>query len=172
MALFRFNGVLAKGRGLLLQACCMADEINLEAGDEAENVIAGKKNQQQSNRSDPRQQMRGGDTYYGENNSQQWITAQILDHAQQLRELTRLLDDIPYKISRLENKVDIQVEKIKKLEDLEVVVRKEEVIIRPVPPPDAANVPTRILLIVLVFAFVFLVAVVSYLVYLQAVANA
>ena len=159
----------------------MADEITLDAGDNAENVNVGKGNQQQSNRSDPRQNMRSGNNYYGgdnHNESQIWLQAQITDHTNQLREhagklleLRFLTNDLPNKIIRLKEAVDTQEYKIKRLEELEVVVRRYDVVVRPIAPPDSAILSTRTLLIVLLIAFVVLVAAVIYLIYLQAVAN-
>ena len=159
----------------------MPDNIDLEAGDEAENVIAGRGNNQQAHRSDPRQNMRSGNNYYGggnHNGDQIWLQAQIADHTNQLREhagrlleLRFLIDDLPNKVIRLKDKVDDQTEKIKDLENLEVVVRKDDVVVRPITPPDAVILSTRSLLIVLLIAFVVLVAAVIYLIYLQAAAN-
>lgn len=155
------------------------DEISSETGDNADTSATGKGNQQSRQQANPRQNMRGGDTYYGGDNSQQWIVVQILDHAQQLRELTLRLDDLPNKFLKLERRVDNQDDnqdeqddRVKRLEDLEVVVRKEEVLIRPVAPPDATNLSVRTLLIFLVIAFVVVMAAVIYLVYLQAVSRA
>jgi len=159
----------------------MSDEINLEAGDNAADVVAGRGNQQSRQQSDPRQNMRSGNNYYGgdnHNGDQIWLQAQITDHTNQLREhagrlleLRFLIDDLPNKFIRLKDKVDDQVEKIRDLENLEVVVRRDDVVVRPIAPPDSAILSTRTLLIVLLIAFVVLVAAVIYLIYLQAVAN-
>jgi len=160
----------------------MADEISLEAGDEAENVVVGRGNQQSRQQSDPRQNMRSGNNYYGGDNhngdQKIWLQAQIADHTNQLREhagrlleLRLLIDDLPNKFIRLKDKVDDQTEKIKDLENLEVVVRRDDVVVRPITPPDAVILSTRSLLIVLLIAFVVLVAAVIYLIYLQAAAN-
>ena len=147
------------------------DEVNLTAGDNAEDVVAGRGNQQSHQQANPNQNMRSGNNYYGGDNSQQWLIAQILDHGNQLLALTLRLDDLPNRFQRLKETVDIQVDKVDRLEKLEVVVRKEEVVIRPVPPPDSAILSTRTLLIFLLIAFLFLVVSVIYLIYLQAVAN-
>jgi len=157
------------------------DDVNLTAGDNAEDVVAGRGNQQSRQQADPRQNMRSGNNYYGADNhngDQIWLQAQITDHTNQLREhagkileLRLMIDNLPNRFIRLKDTVDIQVEKIKELENLEVVVRKDDVVVRPITPPDSVTLPTRTLLIMLVIAFIVLVAVVSYLVYLQAVIN-
>lgn len=157
----------------------MADETNLDAGDNAEDVIAGKKNQQHhtEQRSDPRQSVRGGDTYYNaanQDNEQRWITNQILDHAQQLRELTFRLDDLPNKFAKLEIRVEKQDdrqgawgERVTKLEDLEVIVRKESIVIQPAAPPNSTNLSMRTLAIGLIVVALAILTAVGYLIYLQ-----
>jgi len=159
----------------------MADEITLEAGDNAENVNVGKGNQQSHQQANPNQNMQSGNNYYGgdnHNGDQIWLQAQITDHTNQLREhagklleLRLLTNDLPNKFIRLKEVVDTQEYKIKRLENLEVVVRRDDVVVRPIAPPDSAILSTRMLLIVLLIAFVVLVAAVIYLIYLQAVAN-
>lgn len=147
----------------------MADEIHLDAGDNASDVVAGKGNQQSRQQANPRQTMRGGaNNYYNGDNSQQWIIAQILDHAQQLRELTRRLDDLPNKFIELKGRFDVQVEKVERLEDLEVVVRKEDVVIRAATPPEATTISNRTLTLALMIISFLLLSGLLYLIYIQA----
>lgn len=158
----------------------MSDETHLDAGDAATNAAAGKGISQNHNAQSvhPRQNMRGENNYYNGDNSQSWIVSQINDHAQQIRELTYRLDDLPNKLYRLEGRVDVQTDKltsqgerVRKLEDVEVVIRKDEVIIKPITPPVSLDVPMRTLTFSLIIIGFLIFCAVVYLVYLQAGAH-
>jgi hypothetical protein len=140
----------------------LADEINLEAGDAAENVNAGKRNVQQNprqqSRSDPSQNQRGGDMYVSQQDGSQWVIAQILDHAQQIRELAYRLDNLPAKFAELK-------EQVQKLADVEIIVSPSAVVIKPTPPPDAITLSSRMLLRILIISGVIIAGLVVYLIY-------
>lgn len=125
------------------------DDINLEAGDEAENVIAGKRNRQE--RIDPRQTVNfQGDTG-GSDITRIWI--ELGRHGQDINTLIRQMDDLPARV--------------RDLEKTEVVIRTRanadpEIVIRPAP-----QFSTRTLLIVLVTALAIIIALVAFLVYWQ-----
>lgn len=144
----------------------MSDRIDLETGDSAEDAIAGKSNtiNRTEQRNQPRQNQRGGDTYVSSQDSQQWLIAQILDHAQQLRELTYRLDDIPNEFNKFKVKVETQGDSIKRLQDLEVVVTPSEILIRK--PPDSATLPMTTVYI-LFGGFLLIVIILVSLLYLR-----
>lgn len=152
----------------------MADETNLETGDNAEDVIAGKKNQQQrtEQRSDPRQSVRAGDTFISgsSDSSIQMIWYRIIEHGQQIRDLISEMDDLPEKVRELKNQIEAQKNTLEKLKELEVIVRKEEVVIRtqlpPVPkPPESLNISIRTLFVTLVIIGIFIALAVGFLVW-------
>lgn len=127
------------------------DRTEADVGDDAGQAAIGKGNQQQSsdNRSRPRQDMRGGDTYFGKPDDMQvWV--RLLDMAAQIREITAQMD---------------------RLERTEVVVRPgPEVVIRPstpAPVPDSVNLSVRVIFAILILALVLVVALVVVLIFLR-----
>jgi hypothetical protein len=136
------------------------DEIDADVGDAAENIVVGKKNRQASQRSDPRQTVNVDSS----SSNDGWIRNEILSHGAQIRELAYRLDDIPNKFQALQADV-------KKLQDVEITVRPDTVVIKPVTtPPQSLNLSMRALLVVLIVAL-FIVIVLVGLLYWQ-VANA
>lgn len=115
-------------------------------------------------RDDQRYSQRSGNNYYGnDGGSQQWIIAQIMDHAQQIRELTRRLDDLPNKFVRLKAVVDDQVDKVKDLEEIEVLVDKEYTTVRQ-PPPHAVTISEQTLMLMLLVVVAVIAILVLYLI--------
>lgn len=153
----------------------MADKISADIGDDASGVAAGKginQSRQQANPSQSTNFYGGGDGPY------QWIIAQLIDHASQLRALAEKLDDLPNKFGGLERRVDVQADKMTnqdsrttKLEakQLEVVIRPSEVVVRPIAPPDTPVLTMRALAAWVSVGFVVILLMVAYLIYLQAV---
>lgn len=130
----------------------MADKITADVGDEAESLAIGKGNQQQRNAA--RQNMRAGDINFTSPDSLQ-IWVKLLDMAAQIRELTIQMDDLPRRVTRLE--------------DTEVIVRPgPEVVIRPAARVnETTNLSLQTVLIIVLVAAVVVVALVGVLVYLQ-----
>ncbi len=128
------------------------DKITASAGDETEDFIAGNQNTQNAprQRSDPRQTVNvsGGND---------WVVAQILDHGSQIRELAYRLDDIPNQFRKLQDEV-------KKLQDVEIIVRQNEVVVKPV---TTSAISIRTLMITLVIALAMIIALVAFLIYWQ-----
>lgn len=127
------------------------DKIAADVGDEADTVAVGKGNQQQ--RQDPRQQMRSGDINFTNPDSFQ-IWVKLLDMAAQIRELTIQMDDLPRRVTRLE--------------DTEVIVRPgPEVVIRPAAKHETTNLSLQAVLIIVMAAVVVVVVLVAALVFWQ-----
>lgn len=125
-----------------------------------------------SDETNQRKSTRGGDNYFG-GDFQQWIIGEINNHAAQIRELTYRLDNLPNRVITLENqaerqadKTSAQGERVKKLEELEVVIRPEEVLIRPL-PPHASDISPRALLLSAIVVGALVLAAVLYLIHLQ-----
>lgn len=143
----------------------MADEISSDIGDDADTVASGKGINQNKNdaHSNPRQSTRQQanpqqTTYVNQPESSQWVVAQILDHASQIRELAYRLDDLPAKFTELK-------EQVRKLADVEITVSPSAVVIKPVAPPDTITLSSRMLLRILIVSVVVIVGLVAYLIY-------
>jgi len=167
----------------------VSDEINLTAGDNAEDVAAGKRNTQQNPRqqarSDPNQNItiQGGsddDKLRGIWREIDRHAALIIQHTDRindildrLRELRTQMDNLPDKVQELIVQMDRQKDKVQNLENraMEVVVRPgkadPEVIIRPTSNYDALT--TNQLGLYMMIGFAVVLAIVLYLVWLQAV---
>ncbi len=128
-------------------------KITATSGDETEDFIAGNQNTQNAprQRSDPRQ------TVNVEGGNNQWVVAQILDHGSQIRELAYRLDDIPNQFRKLQDDV-------RKLQDVEIIVRQNEVVVKPV---TTSAISIRTLMITLVIALAMIIALVAFLIYWQ-----
>ena len=134
----------------------MTDEIDSSIGDNPDTVAAGKGINQNKNaaRSNPQQT-----TYVNQPESSQWVIAQILDHASQIRELAYRLDDLPAKFTELK-------EQVRKLAEVEITVSPGAVTIKPVAPPDTITLSSRMLLRILIASIVIIVGLVAYLIYI------
>lgn len=103
-------------------------------------------------RSDHRQSQRAGDTnVYGAGSDLTW---RILDLTAQVRELTKDMDNLPARVTRLEG--------------MEVVVRPSvpEVVIRPA-SPDSIALNTRTVLVILIIAVLLSVSFAVVLIFLR-----
>lgn len=119
-------------------------------GDDADQVAQGSRNRQQA------QTMRAGDTYVGA--AGDFPLWKLIEMDGNIRALVIQMDDLPNRVGRLER--------------LEVVVKPgppPEVIVRPL-SPDTVNLSVRMILVVVLVAFLIVVSMVAWLVYLQ-VAN-
>jgi hypothetical protein len=141
------------------------DYISGDVGPDGKEIVVGKNidtrrtqqrnTQRNQQRSEPTQ-----NTYVSGSGNQEWVTREILDHGQQIRELVYRLDNIPNDFRDLKNEVDKQRDDIKRLKDLEVIVRPSEVVIRSPALPEPPSVSTRTLLLIgIVVALLVLVAV-------------
>lgn len=118
------------------------DDISLEVGDEAQNVNAGKRNTQNT--------QRAGDNYFGgqpgSDLMQVWI--RLSEHGQQINDLIRQMDDLP--------------NRVRQLEKTEVIIRPgPEVIIRPVQESMSVKTLSQIL----IAALIIVILLIGYLVY-------
>jgi hypothetical protein len=135
------------------------DAVEGAIGHSADGVAVGKgiRQTRQSARSDPQQSLRSGDNYFGEQGgNNQWLVAQILEHGQLIRDLALRLDNIPTEFRKLQG--DVQ-----KLKDVEITVRPSEIVLKPLPPPDAVILPMRTLLLFLLVFGSALTLLVAYL---------
>lgn len=134
------------------------DEINLDTGDDAANAIAGKRNVQQTQRNQPSQHMRAGDVYYTKDSDMVQIWLKLAD--QKIEDNRQDLQDQRRDIRDLDRRMDNLPERVRALENTEVVIRpsvapdaRPEVVIRQLAPqPEASNLSMRTLLIVLIVA--------------------
>jgi hypothetical protein len=133
-------------------------DIKTDVGDDAENIVAGKENQQQASRirNDPKQSMRSGDVYFNnQDNLQIWM--KLIELASKLSDLTMQMDDLPNRVGRLER--------------MEVVVRPgPEVVIRPIPPStDPTLLTMRSLFTILIVAVIIIGGLIGFAVFWQVI---
>lgn len=112
----------------------MVEETNLTAGDDAENVIAGRKNIQNT----PRQRSDQNITFTNQDNLTLYLTLQdmradIRQNNTYISDVNTRLDDLPNRVSKLE------------------VTLKPEIIVKAA--PEASNISNRTMFIAMVIGF-------------------
>jgi hypothetical protein len=114
------------------------DVVDGTVGREADGVVVGKGNTQQSNRA--------GDINLSGQSNEYAVWFKLLEMADQIRALVRDMDDLPNRVRRLE--------------DVEVIVKASEVVIRP-RAQDVNSLTDRMLLIILIVMLVAVLVVVA-----------